>query len=96
MDNAEREAASLHSQCPVTTLRVDPYGMTDLFWRTLIQNLHTTDPRAATEQALATVKRHLDASEFIDLSHKGSASRAYMRVDKRPETHKRPKRGGVM
>ena len=80
----------------MSEIQPDPHGMVALFSERLEEALPHMDPRAATEQALATVKRRLDASEFIDLTHKGSTERAYVRVDKRPEVHKRRGGGGGM
>lgn len=70
----------------------DPHGMVALFASRLNSNLLLMGPRTATEDALVTVKRHLDASDFINVGHKASKEPGYIRVDKRPETVK--KRGG--
>jgi hypothetical protein len=78
------------------SLKEDPHGMVALFAERLNANLEIMGPRPAVDDALVTVKQLLDGSEFIDLSHKGSTGRAYMRVDKRPETHKRRGGGGGM
>lgn len=61
----------------------DPHGMVALFASRLDSNLSLMDPRAATEDALVAVKRHLDASDFINMSSKTS-DRQYVRVDRRP------------
>lgn len=74
----------------------DPHGMVALFAERLHANLKIMGPRPAVEDALVTVKQYLDGSDFIDLSHKGSSERAYMRVDKRPEISKRRGGGGDM
>lgn len=74
----------------------DPHGMVALFASRLNSNLQMMGPRAATEDALVTVKRHLDASDFINMSSKTS-DRQYVRVDRRPEkTSNQSKRGDAM
>lgn len=65
----------------------DPHGMVALFASRLNSNLPLMAPRAATEDALVAVKRHLDGSDFIDLSSK--SGREYVRVDKRERAERR-------
>ena len=77
----------------ICVAREDPHGFVRLFSERLDENLAHMDPRAATEQALAVVKRHLDASDFLDLSSKTNRGRHYVRVDRRPGAMK-PTKGG--
>lgn len=65
----------------------DPHGIVEVFAGRLNQNLKLTGPESATKEAIQTVQGYMNASKFIDMSHKGSTERerSYVRVWKRPE-----------
>lgn len=63
----------------------DPHGIVDVFDSRYTANLELMHPDAAAREAMAALDAYLKASKFIDLGHKNSRERAYIRVDKKPE-----------
>ena len=66
-------------------IQPDSHGIVQVFADRLHANLQFLDPEMAAREAMAAVDGFLRASKFIDASSKGSAERAYIRVNKRPE-----------
>lgn len=63
----------------------DPHGIAEVFANRLKSNLELMGPKAATKEAMQTVTEYLEASEFIDMRHKGSIKPEYVRVWKKPK-----------
>lgn len=67
-------------------IQADPHGIVEVFAERLSSNLKLMGPESATREAMQTVDEYLKASKFIDVSHKGSTERQYVRVWKRSES----------
>ena len=62
----------------------DPHGIAEIFRLRLEANLELLHPDAAAREAVQTVLDYLEASKFVDLSHKSSTEKTYVRVDRPP------------
>lgn len=60
----------------------DPHGITEFFAAHLEVNLRTMHPADASRAAAKSLEAFLANSQFISLSHKGSAGPQYVRREK--------------